>query len=54
MSIAGILSVVLTFMKMNLIILMWIDNWGTTVGWILRISLIIIGVILFLVGRFVL
>jgi len=32
-------------------ILMWIDNWGETVGWAIRGSAIVIGAILWMLGR---
>jgi len=50
MAIAGIASVVLHFMNMNLRLLMWIDMWGPTVGWAIRIGLIVVGGALFLLG----
>jgi len=46
----GVLSSVLYLIDFNLRILMWIDNWGVTVGWGIRIAMIVIGVLLFLVG----
>ena len=47
MAIAGLASIVLLFMDMNLRILMWIDMWGETTGWIIRIGLLIGGALLF-------
>lgn len=47
---AGIASIVLNFINWNLKILMWIDMWGTTVGWIIRVGLIVAGGILYLLG----
>ncbi|HPA72391.1 MAG TPA: hypothetical protein PKY31_08985 [Spirochaetota bacterium] len=47
---AGIASIVLHFINWNLKILMWIDMWGSTVGWIIRVGLIIAGGILYLLG----
>jgi len=47
MAIAGIASIVLHFMGMNLSLLMWIDMWGATVGWAIRIGLLVIGAGLF-------
>lgn len=48
MALAGIISIVLHFMNMNLKILVWIDMWGPTVGWAIRIGLLVIGIALFL------
>jgi len=47
MAIAGIASIVLLFMDMNLKLLMWIDMWGPTAGWAIRIGLIVVGAALF-------
>jgi len=47
MAIAGIASIVLLFMNMNLSLLMWIDSWGPTVGWAIRIGLLVVGAALF-------
>ena len=48
----GLASTVLYFLDFNLRLLMWIDNWGETTGWIIRIGLIILGAILyFLTGN---
>ena len=48
---AGIISIILHFFDYNLRLLMWIDNWGPGVGWGIRIGLIVVGAIIFLVGR---
>ena len=50
MALAGIISIVLLFLERNLTILMWIDMWGETVGWAIRIGLIVVGGALFLLG----
>ncbi|MBP7584560.1 MAG: hypothetical protein KBA61_11025 [Spirochaetes bacterium] len=50
LALAGIASIVLNFINWNLKILMWIDMWGSTVGWIIRVGLIIAGGILYLLG----
>ena len=47
MAIAGIASIVLHFMGMNLRLLMWIDMWGESIGWIIRAGLLIGGAALF-------
>jgi len=51
MAIAGIASIVLNFMEMNLRLLMWIDMWGEGIGWAIRIGLIVVGAALFLMGK---
>ena len=49
MALAGIISIALkTFMDRELSILGWIDTWGETVGWAIRIGLIVVGCALFL------
>lgn len=48
MMIAGVISTVLSFMDMNLRLLMWIDMWGEGAGWAIRIGLIVVGAVLFL------
>ncbi|MFD0862078.1 hypothetical protein ACFQ1M_07650 [Sungkyunkwania multivorans] len=48
----GIISFVLSIFNYNLRLLAWIDNWGNTTGWIIRIVLIIGGGALFILfGR---
>lgn len=39
----GFVSIALSFFKYNLRVLSWIDNWGETVGWVIRIGLIVVG-----------
>lgn len=46
----GIGSIVLHFIHMQFIILAWIDLWGDTVGWAIRIGLIAAGVVCLAVG----
>jgi len=43
------MSIVLNLVGYNLRILMWIDLWGDTVGWLIRVALLIGGVALFFV-----
>ena len=47
----GVGSIILDFLNMEFIILSWIDQWGATVGWSIRIGLAVVGGILWLVGR---
>ncbi|MCB1237333.1 MAG: hypothetical protein KDM91_19875 [Verrucomicrobiae bacterium] len=50
LAIAGIVSAVLSFLGMNLKILMWIDLWGPTAGWLIRAALIVGGGLLWFLG----
>ncbi|HAS44093.1 MAG TPA: hypothetical protein DCS93_26685 [Microscillaceae bacterium] len=48
----GLASALLSFFNYNLRLLLWVDLWGTTMGWIIRISFIVGGGLLFLLfGR---
>lgn len=48
----GIMSIVLYIFNYNIRLLAWIDLWGATMGWIIRILLILGGgALFFLFGR---
>jgi hypothetical protein len=48
----GIMSIVLSLFNYNIRLLAWIDMWGDTMGWIIRILLIIGGgALFFMFGR---
>jgi hypothetical protein len=47
----GIGSIVLSFLNMQFIILSWIDTWGATTGWAIRIGLAVVGGALWLIAR---
>lgn len=47
----GVGSIVLYYLNMEFIVLMWIDHWGTTVGWTIRIGLTVIGGLMWLLGK---
>ena len=47
----ALFSVVWNLLGRELKILMWIDNWGTTVGWVIRGGLFLVGGGLWLGGR---
>ena len=47
----GLGSIILSFIGMQFIILAWIDWWGPTMGWAIRITLIVVGAALWLAGR---
>ena len=42
----GIISSALYFVNMELLLLAWIDSWGTTTGWIIRGAMIVVGALL--------
>jgi len=44
-------SAVLHFIGYEFRLLMWIDNWGETVGWIIRGALVIVGAAIVLFGN---
>lgn len=46
----GLGSMALYFMNMEFILLMWVDNWGTTVGWGIRIAMATIGGLMWILG----
>lgn len=47
----GVGSIALYFMNMEFIILAWIDSWGPTAGWAIRIALSVVGGIMWLLGN---
>jgi hypothetical protein len=51
MVILGVFAIVLNFLDRVPSILIWIYNWGETTAWIIKISLIVIGAILYFIGR---
>lgn len=52
LAIFGLGSAILSLFDYNLRILMWVDLWGTTMGWVIRIGLIVVGVaLLFLFNK---
>ena len=50
LALAGIISIVLYFLGWNLRILLWIDSWGTSVGWSIRMGITVVGLVLFVIG----
>ena len=46
----GLISTVLYFIGMELVILVWIDLWGPTIGWIIRGGLMVAGGLMWLFG----
>ena len=47
----GVGSIVLYFLNMEFIVLTWIDTWGESVGWAIRIGMAIVGGVLWLIAR---
>lgn len=47
-AVMGVISIVLSIFNYNFRLLSWIDIWGNTMGWIIRILLILGGGALFL------
>ncbi|MEM7610265.1 MAG: hypothetical protein AAF270_01105 [Pseudomonadota bacterium] len=49
--IAGIGTIALNQFGMEFSLLGWIDNWGETVGWMIRGGAIVVGAALFFLGK---
>ncbi len=47
----GVISIVLIFFNLNLNLLIWIDQWGTITGWIIRIGFVVLGGVIWFLGR---
>lgn len=48
----GIMSIVLSIFNYNIRLLAWVDAWGNTMGWVIRVLLILGGGALFMMfGR---
>lgn len=45
----GLVSIVLSFFNYNLRILIWIDSWGETMAWVIRIGLIAVGLAVYFI-----
>ena len=48
--IGGVGSILLNLLSMEFMLLMWVDMWGPTVGWIIRIAMIVVGALLWGAG----
>lgn len=46
-ALVGIASSVLSFFESNLVLLVWIDIWGETIVWVLRVGLIVVGAVIY-------
>lgn len=51
LSLIGVLAIVFNFMDRVPNLLMWIYNWGDSVAWAIKISLIVVGVALYYFGK---
>lgn len=51
MALFGALAIVLNFFDRVPTLLMWIYSWGDTVAWAIKIGLIVVGAILFFMGK---
>ncbi|OJU47943.1 MAG: hypothetical protein BGN96_05540 [Bacteroidales bacterium 45-6] len=49
--ILGALAIVLNFANMVPRILMWIYNWGETTAWAIKIGVVVLGAILWFIGK---
>jgi hypothetical protein len=47
----GVFSILWNFFGMNLIFLQWIDQWGETMAWMIRGAFIVLGAILYFLGK---
>lgn len=47
----GAASFVLNMVNYELVLLSWIDNWGSTVGTVIRVGMIVVGGALWFVGN---
>ncbi|WP_420378919.1 hypothetical protein [Gilvibacter sp.] len=51
MAFFGLFAIVLNFVDRVPTILMWIYNWGEGVAWGIKIGLIVVGAVLFFMGK---
>ena len=47
----GVGSIVLYYLNMEFILLAWIDMWGESIGWAIRIGLAVVGGAMWLLGK---
>ncbi|WP_296313480.1 hypothetical protein [Winogradskyella sp. UBA3174] len=48
----GVAAIALPYFDRQLYILSWIDNWGDVISWIIKISLIVVGTVIFFSNKF--
>lgn len=46
----GVGSSILQLFNYDFVILMWINMWGDQIGWLIRIGMIVLGLVLWVVG----
>ena len=51
LAVIGLLAVVLHFLNMNFIFLTWINKWGSTIAWVIRGGIIVLGAVLYFTGK---
>lgn len=51
MAVIGIALIILPFIGLTVRFTDWIYNWGETVAWAIKIGLIVIGAVLFFMGK---
>jgi len=51
MALFGIAAIILPYFNRQLSILSWIDNWGETASWAIKIGIVIVGAILFFMSK---
>ncbi len=49
--VVGLVSAGVYFLNMNFIFLTWINKWGATTGWIIRGGMVLLGLILYFLGK---
>jgi hypothetical protein len=49
--IIGFVSLFLGFTGANLVVLNWLDQWGETISWVIRIGVTILGGVLYFIYR---
>lgn len=50
-AIYGVASSVLFFIGYNMRLLVWVDQWGSGAGWLIRALMIAVGVVMYISGR---
>ncbi|MBF9251736.1 hypothetical protein I2I11_00360 [Pontibacter sp. 172403-2] len=48
---AGLVSLLLQFTGANLVVLNWVNQWGETTGWIIRVAVTVVGGIIYYACR---
>ncbi len=48
---AGLISLLMASFGAQHALLLWVDNWGETTGWIIRIAITLVGFLLYYFNR---